>query len=110
MLDYKPRPGSNQPPPPVWQDDPAYLRDVAALLPVLRELVDAKGATRVKSSAIRFAKHFDTFLEKFAGGFGTAMAWGTAGLLIGGAGALLTYAGVSQPIIKEIFLHWKGGH
>jgi hypothetical protein len=112
-LDYTPRRGSNQHAPTLWLDDSTYLNDVAALAAELRRLnalLDTKKAKTARNSAIRFGKHVDTFLGKFSGSFGTALGVGAAGLLIGSAGALLTYAGIQTPLVNQIFSHLKGGH
>jgi hypothetical protein len=104
VLDYDPLRGHNQKAPPLWNEDPTYLREVKTLIAELQRLnslLEAERSRRreAKKATINFAKHFDRFFGRYAGTLGTGAAFLTLGVVVN----LLQHAGLDpMPVWSTI--------
>jgi hypothetical protein len=107
-LDYDPLRNHNQQPPPLYSDDPNYLKHIAELTSELKRLNSllestTKGQAR-KKSADATADYLSLFLKNFipaaAKSSGHAIGPGAAALAVGLTYALLSAMGVHLPAVS----------
>jgi len=102
-LDFVPNARSNRPPPELWIDDDAYLRELKKLLEELRHLSSLLANTRhskaTGGSVINLAKHFDKFLSTYATAMGKIAAGLTGAAIVG----LLYHAGITKETLDTIW-------
>jgi hypothetical protein len=99
-LDYDPVRGHNQRPPVLWNDDPAYLRDVGSLVLELRRLntlLEAKRPRKAETgqAVVDLSRHLNKFLDSYASWFGKGAAVLTVGVIAG----LLQHAGLDPTAV-----------
>jgi hypothetical protein len=103
-LDYDPSRQHNQRPPLLWRDDQKYLDDVKKLLNELRQLTALLETTKPRKAeaartASRLSKHFDKFLQSYAGAMGKVAAGLTSAAIV----AVLYHAGLGKEVIDSVW-------
>jgi hypothetical protein len=107
VLAYDQRRHHNQAPPPLWIDNPDYLKELRELVAQLKRLnnILEKGKVEIvdaNTAVFNVGKRADIFFNNYSESFAKAAGKGTWYLLVGSTAALLYSAGAGHEIIDRV--------